>query len=124
MANESAAIKVPEESRRKLEGLKGLYINNSWRGSSSGGFFRHICPIDRVEQARVPLAGAADIDEAVTAARAAAPAWRAFPPDQRAQLLHRVADLIAENAEVLGEPADQPHGFRHQLWAKYLVSFR
>lgn len=37
-----------------------------------------------------------DADAAVAAARAAFPAWRATPADDRAQLLERVADLLAQ----------------------------
>jgi 1-pyrroline-5-carboxylate dehydrogenase len=45
---------------------------------------------------RFPLAGAQDVDAAVTAARAAFPGWRATPPAQRNRLLRRVAELIEE----------------------------
>ncbi|MGH3261197.1 MAG: L-glutamate gamma-semialdehyde dehydrogenase [Trebonia sp.] len=40
-------------------------------------------------------AGAADVADAVAAAKAAAPAWRAMPFDERAAILLRAADLLS-----------------------------
>lgn len=44
--------------------------------------------------AHCPDGDATDVDAAVQAARRAAPGWAATPIEQRAQLLHRLADLI------------------------------
>src|SRR6478672_2401360 len=49
----------------------------------------------------VPRAGAEDVDAAVARARAAYPAWRAVAPADRARLLHRLADAIAEHHDEL-----------------------
>src|SRR3954471_15188232 len=49
----------------------------------------------------IPRAGAEDVDAAVARARAAFPPWRAVAPDDRARLLHRVADAIAERHDEL-----------------------
>jgi betaine-aldehyde dehydrogenase len=51
--------------------------------------------------ARLPRAGASDADEAVARARSAYPAWRAVAPADRARLLHRLADALAERQEDL-----------------------
>ena len=51
--------------------------------------------------AEVPRATAADVDAAVARARAAFPAWRAVTPGDRAALLRRMADAIAERHEEL-----------------------
>jgi malonate-semialdehyde dehydrogenase (acetylating)/methylmalonate-semialdehyde dehydrogenase len=45
--------------------------------------------------ARVPLSGAAEVDAAVRAARAAQPAWRATAPQVRARALYRLRDVLA-----------------------------
>src|SRR5580693_6774725 len=45
--------------------------------------------------------GAADIDAAVGAAKAAFPAWRDTPPLERARLLKRIANVLREHAEEL-----------------------
>jgi acyl-CoA reductase-like NAD-dependent aldehyde dehydrogenase len=49
----------------------------------------------------VPRAGAAEVDAAVARAKAAFPAWRAVAPADRARLLHRLADALAEAHEEL-----------------------
>ncbi len=41
------------------------------------------------------------MDEAVSAARAALPAWRALPPGERALVLHALADAVSEHLEEL-----------------------
>ncbi len=54
-------------------------------------------PIDRDWLlGRFPLGTAADVDDAVSAARAAAPGWAATPYPQRTELLRRVAALIEQ----------------------------
>ena len=45
----------------------------------------------------MPLAGAAEIDDAVTAARAARADWRAVPMPERTAILYRLADLLVEH---------------------------
>jgi acyl-CoA reductase-like NAD-dependent aldehyde dehydrogenase len=49
----------------------------------------------------IPRAGAEDVDAAVARARAAFPAWRAVAPADRARLLHRLADALAERHDEL-----------------------
>src|SRR4051794_22289211 len=51
--------------------------------------------------AEVPRAGAEDVDAAVARAQAAFPAWRAVAPPDRARLLHRLADAVAEHHDEL-----------------------
>ncbi|MFT3851547.1 MAG: aldehyde dehydrogenase family protein [Ilumatobacteraceae bacterium] len=50
-----------------------------------------------------PLATVEEVDEAVARARAAFPAWRGVAPTDRARLLRRFADLVADHAEELAE---------------------
>ncbi|KAG9126749.1 hypothetical protein FRC07_002127 [Ceratobasidium sp. 392] len=49
--------------------------------------------------AEVPVATKEQLDEAVTAARAALPAWSATTHDERAVILNQVADVIQNHAE-------------------------
>ncbi|HEX5782560.1 MAG TPA: aldehyde dehydrogenase family protein [Solirubrobacteraceae bacterium] len=51
--------------------------------------------------AELPRAGADEADAAVARAKACFPAWRAVSPPDRARLLHRLADALAENREGL-----------------------
>lgn len=67
--------------------------------SGSGGVFRHLNPYTGEVQADVPLAGKAEIDEAVELAVAQAESWRRWAPEQRRDVLFRFADLLAERRE-------------------------
>ncbi len=58
-------------------------------------------PATEEEIAQVPEAGADALDQAVAAAKAAFPAWRAVAPGDRARLLRRLATLVEEHAEEL-----------------------
>jgi betaine-aldehyde dehydrogenase len=55
-------------------------------------------PATEQVMAEVPRAGADEADAAVARAKAAFPAWRAVSPADRAALLHRLADALAERA--------------------------
>ena len=49
--------------------------------------------------AQCPDSSAADVADAVAAAQRAAPGWSAMPAEQRARLLHRLADLVEARLE-------------------------
>ncbi len=51
----------------------------------------------------VPMAGEADVDRAVAAARDALPGWATTPVHDRADVLHRIADGLAQRHEDLAE---------------------
>ncbi len=63
--------------------------------------FEVITPIDGSVIAHVAAGGAEDADRAVRAAHDAAPGWAALGAAGRAELLHRLADLIDANVERL-----------------------
>lgn len=67
--------------------------------------FESINPATGEAWALMPRAGAEDVDRAVTAAHRALndAAWRGLTATQRGKLLYRLADLVAENAQVLAE---------------------
>ena len=51
--------------------------------------------------AELPRAGAAEVDAAVARAKEAFPGWRDVPPGERAELIHRLADALAERSAEL-----------------------
>ncbi|WP_158692820.1 aldehyde dehydrogenase family protein, partial [Streptomyces roseochromogenus] len=53
----------------------GLYIDGAWRPAASTDVIEVVNPADEQVIARVPAAGALDVDTAVRAARAALPGW-------------------------------------------------
>jgi len=84
---------------------RGFLIGGDRVARGGGGTYLHHDPTTGRPQAEVPLAGAAEVDQAVAAAAAAAPAWRATAPDERARILFRLADLLeaaSEECAVLG----------------------
>jgi aldehyde dehydrogenase (NAD+) len=78
-------------------------VGGRWLDTASGGAFTHVDAATGRPQADVPLAGPAEVDEAVAAARAAFPAWRAIRPDERRNLLLRLGALVRAETERLAE---------------------
>ncbi len=64
----------------------------------SGGIHQHIDPSSGRVDAEIPLAGKAEVDQAVQTAHEAFAGWRCTPPAERRRLLLRLADLIEANA--------------------------
>jgi acyl-CoA reductase-like NAD-dependent aldehyde dehydrogenase len=62
-----------------------------------------ISPVDETVVGSIPLATAADVDEAVRKARAAFPAWRALAPGARAELLRAFARAVDAAVEELAQ---------------------
>lgn len=78
------------------------------------GRFADICnPATGQRSARVPLACAEELDQAVAAARAAFPAWSATTPLRRARILSRFKELLEHNAERLAALITAEHGKVH-----------
>jgi aminomuconate-semialdehyde/2-hydroxymuconate-6-semialdehyde dehydrogenase len=63
--------------------------------------FTDVSPIDEQPLAEVATGGPAEVGQAVAAAEQAFPRWAAMPRDERADILHRVADGIDKRAEEL-----------------------
>ncbi|HMA10616.1 MAG TPA: aldehyde dehydrogenase family protein [Steroidobacteraceae bacterium] len=59
---------------------------------------------------RVPLAGKADVDLAVAAARAAFPGWRETTPLRRVRILTRFRELMEQHRDELARLASEEHG--------------
>jgi len=64
----------------------------------SGLAWTHIYPANGQACAELVLAGAADVDSAVAAARQALPRWRGTSGDARRNLMLKLADLIEQHA--------------------------
>jgi len=77
----------------------GLLIADSWRESASGGVCAHTNPATGEVQAEMPLAGTAEIDEAVAAARSAFDQWRRWHPAERRRVLQRLVNLVVQRRD-------------------------
>src|SRR5581483_10692467 len=81
----------------------GHLIGGQWRPSVCGRTLTSVNPATGRPLATFARGGAADVDVAVDAARAALadPAWRDLTPLQRGDLLYRLAQLVDEHVEEL-----------------------
>ncbi|MEU2356880.1 aldehyde dehydrogenase family protein [Streptomyces misionensis] len=82
----------------------GLYIDGAWRPAGHPDeVIEVVNPADEQVIARVPAAGAADVDTAVRAARAALSGWAATPPAERAARLSALRDVLAARKDEIAE---------------------
>lgn len=88
-----------------------LHIGGEPRATGSGGTHEHLNCFSQKPQAQVPLAGAAEIDEAVALAVAAQEGWRRTAPERRRDILLRLADLIEAHREAFIEAGCLDNGF-------------
>ena len=79
-----------------------MLIGGTWVDKSTIGRVAHVNPSTGKEQGSFVLGGRAEIDQAVTAARDAFPAWRMTPVHLRRDLLLRLAQLIQAHDEEFG----------------------
>ncbi|MEM9714917.1 MAG: aldehyde dehydrogenase [Pseudomonadota bacterium] len=81
-----------------------LYIAGEFTGGADGTTMQTINPATGQPWASFDCAAPADVNRAVAAAKAALddPAWRDITQTERGKMIHRLADLIAENADHLG----------------------
>src|SRR5476649_2637001 len=70
-------------------------------------------PATGEQTAEVASGGAAEIDAAVTASRAAAPVWAATPPAKRAKVMYEMRRLLEENRDRLARAISAEHGKTH-----------
>jgi len=116
-----------------------LFINGEWRTPRAGQYFDTVDPSTGEKLASVGQGGAADIDAAVRAARAASEKWRALTPHARARYLYALARLVQKHSRLLavletmdnGKPIresrdiDIPlvarHFYYHAGWAQLLA---
>src|SRR5690606_21315598 len=79
-----------------------LFIDGSWRDSAGGQSFDAINPFNRQAWARIPQAGAADVADAIAAARAAfTNTWGKMPGVERGKLMLRLAELLEAEADAM-----------------------
>jgi aldehyde dehydrogenase (NAD+) len=78
------------------------FIGGEWVGSASGRSYTRENPADLTEQVAVaPDSDAGDVAQAVEHVAAGYHEWAETPPEARADVLMRAADLIAERADDL-----------------------
>ena len=75
-------------------------VNGEWKSSEKE--ITIYSPINQEELGTVPAMSQAEVDEAMKAARAALPAWRALSAVERAAYLHKTAAILERDKEEIG----------------------
>lgn len=108
IANQEAAVDLKTPIRHQL------FIDGNFVDAESGETLPTLNPHDNSVIAHVAMAGKADIDKAVAAAKAAFPKWSRMAAMDRGRLLLKLADAIEANADELAmlESLDTGHPLR------------
>jgi 1-pyrroline dehydrogenase len=77
------------------------FVGGKWVDSAEGGTAEVLNPATGEVIAEVPEGTQADVDRAVEAAKTALPEWLETTPQERSELLLRLADALEANAEEL-----------------------
>ncbi len=86
------------------------YIDGQLRAPVAGNFLDNIEPATGKVYSLLPDSTAADVEQAVAAARAASAGWANRPAEERSALLMKVADLIDRDREKLAEAESIDNG--------------
>ena len=99
---------APESDAPALEWIKqhdsgrfGHLINGRWAAPAAGQYFETINPATKAVLAKVAQGSNADVDAAVAAANAAAPAWAGLTPHARARYLYALAREVQRHSRLL-----------------------
>jgi succinate-semialdehyde dehydrogenase/glutarate-semialdehyde dehydrogenase len=87
-----------------------LHIGGAWRNGDGGRGEEVVNPATEKPLARLPHAGASDLDEALAAAEKGFALWRATSAYDRAKVLRKAANLVRERAEAIARIMTQEQG--------------
>src|SRR5689334_17536617 len=79
----------------------GHFIGGQWTDPIKGQYFENISPVNGKPFTEIARGTAEDIEAALDAAHAAAPAWGRTSLGERSLILNRIADRIEQNLEAL-----------------------
>ena len=89
------------DSLVSVQSRYGHFIGGNWVEPKKGEYFENISPVNGKAFCEVGRGTAEDIEAALDAAHAAAPAWGRTSLAERALILNRIADRLDENLEML-----------------------
>lgn len=105
MTSQATRFGLLEPVQRFLSEPKHLFIGGHWLPAQSGAYFDSRNPATGEVLVQVAMAGRDDVELAVRAARNSLHSreWQRLTPDERGQLLQRLADLVEQYAEPLAQ---------------------
>lgn len=97
--------KLNAKTKQVLEQGGALLIDGAWQTAASGAVIDVVDPSSGERISSIQRAGGEEVDAAAKAAKAAlqGPAWGKAAPLERERLMNKLADLMAENLQVLAE---------------------
>jgi acyl-CoA reductase-like NAD-dependent aldehyde dehydrogenase len=103
---------VPDPLRAPAVREYKMLVSGEWVDARSGGTFESVNPYSGKVWATAPQAEPEDVDRAVRAARAAFDSgpWGRMTGTERARVMRRLAELIADNAEALARVESTDNG--------------
>ena len=102
-------MSVDTDAPARTTGLN--YVAGEWRPSASGQTYEKRNPARPSEiVGEFPASGEEDVDAAVDAAAAAAPAWAKLPAAQRAAIFIKAADLLEQRTEEIAQDMTREMG--------------
>src|SRR3954452_9960353 len=97
-------VYTPPGSADSLVPVKPRYdhfIGGEWVAPATGLYFENTSPVNGKPFTEIARGTEADIEKALDAAHAAAPAWGRTSPAERSIILNKIADRIEQNLELL-----------------------
>jgi succinate-semialdehyde dehydrogenase/glutarate-semialdehyde dehydrogenase len=106
----------------------GLFIGGKWRNSGGGGTLDVIDPATGEALGKAAQCSAADVEEAISSAEQGLKLWRATPAWTRADILHKIADVMLARSEEAARritlEAGKPLAQSRREWVLSLEQFR
>jgi len=88
-------------SRPQFKNSYDNYIGGKWTPPVNGEYFNNASPVDGQNFTAIARSTSEDVEKALDAAWAAAPAWNNSSATERSNMLLKIADVIEQNAERL-----------------------
>ncbi len=105
LTSQTAAVERPQFKARYDN-----YIGGNWIAPIKGAYFENISPVDGKAFTEVARSSAEDIELALDAAWAAAPAWNNSSATERSNILLKIADRMEQNLELLARAETWDNG--------------
>ena len=86
------------------------FVGGSWVEATGDGVREVVSPVTGETLAEAPDASPEDVSRATRAARYAQPAWEALSVFERAEVMHRIADVLEERQEELARSLTLENG--------------
>ncbi len=105
IANASAVLTPP-----RFKDQYDNFIGGKWVAPVRGEYFENISPVDGQVFTKIARSTAEDVELALDAAHAAAPAWNHSSATERSNILLKIADVMEQNLEVLARTETWDNG--------------